>query len=252
MGACLATAGALALPDQPAFVLLPLLVVLGFIGGGLWALVPGVLRALHLVNETISTLLLNDAPPLIVSYLILGRGAILRVRFIRYHRLSPTRPGSRASSSRACMRACSSRSLCLALYWFVTARTRFGLDMRAIGGNPEAARRLGIPVLGLHPDRDVRRGRDRRACRDGGSHGHPGPPGFRAVAGLRLRRLPRVVARPHHRRRNSRHGVPLRGHQLGRRHSADHAGAAVRRRQYPDGGHPVHRAGRQQARSTGR
>src|ERR1700680_3258884 len=47
MGACLATAGALALPDQPAFVLLPLLVVLGFIGGGLWALVPGVLRALH-------------------------------------------------------------------------------------------------------------------------------------------------------------------------------------------------------------
>ena len=40
MGACLATAGALALPDQPAFVLLPLLVVLGFIGGGLWALVP--------------------------------------------------------------------------------------------------------------------------------------------------------------------------------------------------------------------
>jgi hypothetical protein len=32
------------------------------------------------------------------------------------------------------------------LYWFVTARTRFGLDMRAIGGNPEAARRLGIPV----------------------------------------------------------------------------------------------------------
>jgi simple sugar transport system permease protein len=72
MGACLATAGALALPDQPAFVLLPLLVVLGFIGGGLWALVPGVLRALHLVNETISTLLLNYVAPLIVSYLIFG------------------------------------------------------------------------------------------------------------------------------------------------------------------------------------
>ena len=72
MGACLATASALALPDQPAFVLLPLLVVLGFIGGGLWALVPGVLRALHLVNETISTLLLNYVAPLIVSYLIFG------------------------------------------------------------------------------------------------------------------------------------------------------------------------------------
>ena len=27
------------------------------------------------------------------------------------------------------------------------ARTRFGLEMRAIGGNQEAARRLGIPVM---------------------------------------------------------------------------------------------------------
>jgi general nucleoside transport system permease protein len=36
---------------------------------------------------------------------------------------------------------------CLILYWFVLTRTRFGLEMRAIGGNPEAARRLGIPVF---------------------------------------------------------------------------------------------------------
>ena len=36
--------------------------------------------------------------------------------------------------------------VCLILYWLVMTRTRFGLDMRAIGGNPEAARRLGIPI----------------------------------------------------------------------------------------------------------
>ena len=41
MGAWLATAGALAFSNQPAFVLLPLLTVLGFIGGGLWALIAG-------------------------------------------------------------------------------------------------------------------------------------------------------------------------------------------------------------------
>ena len=42
------------------------------IGGGVWALLPGLLRALRLVNETISTLLLNYIAPLIVSYFIFG------------------------------------------------------------------------------------------------------------------------------------------------------------------------------------
>src|SRR5271156_1834801 len=72
MGAWLATAGELAFSDQPAFVLLPLLTMLGFVGGGLWALIAGVLRASRLGNETISTLLLNYIAPLIVSYFIFG------------------------------------------------------------------------------------------------------------------------------------------------------------------------------------
>jgi simple sugar transport system permease protein len=72
MGAWLATAGALALSDQPAVVLLPMLTVLGFVGGGIWALIPGILRACRLVNESISTLLLNYVAPLIVSFFIFG------------------------------------------------------------------------------------------------------------------------------------------------------------------------------------
>src|ERR1700761_8844264 len=55
MGAWLTTAGALAFSDQPAFVLLPVLTLCGFVGGGLWALIPGVLRALRLVNQNTST-----------------------------------------------------------------------------------------------------------------------------------------------------------------------------------------------------
>ena len=34
----------------------------------------------------------------------------------------------------------------LALYGLAMRRTRWGLEMRAIGGNPEASLRLGIPV----------------------------------------------------------------------------------------------------------
>ena len=40
MGAWLATAGALWFSDLPAWLLLPLMTVLGFAGGALWALLP--------------------------------------------------------------------------------------------------------------------------------------------------------------------------------------------------------------------
>ena len=34
----------------------------------------------------------------------------------------------------------------LLVFWFVMERTKWGLKMRAIGGNPEAARRVGIRI----------------------------------------------------------------------------------------------------------
>src|SRR5580700_530542 len=148
MGAWLATAGALALSDQPAFVLLPVLTILGFVGGGIWALIPGLLRALRLVNETISTLLLNYIAPLIVSYFIFGpwrseesASYPQSPAFAEAARL-PTFFHTRVNAGLLYALAC------LVIYHLLMTRTRFGLEMRAIGGNPEAARRLGIPVFG--------------------------------------------------------------------------------------------------------
>jgi general nucleoside transport system permease protein len=147
MGAWLATAGALALSDQPAVILLPVLSVLGFVGGGIWALIPGLLRACRLVNETISTLLLNYVAPLIVSFFIFGpwrspesASYPQSPAFVEAARL-PTFFHSRVNAGFLYGLAC------LVLYWLVMTRTRWGLEMRAIGGNPEAARRLGIPVF---------------------------------------------------------------------------------------------------------
>ena len=45
MGACFATWGALTFSNLPAWILLPLMVVLGMSGGGLWTFIPGYLRA---------------------------------------------------------------------------------------------------------------------------------------------------------------------------------------------------------------
>ncbi len=147
MGAWLTTAGALAFAEWPAFALLPTLTLLGFVGGGLWALIPGALRALRLVNETISTLLLNYVAPLIVGYFIFGpwrspesSAYPQSPAFVEAAQL-PTFFHSRVHAGLLYALAC------LVLYWFVMTRTRFGLEMRAIGGNPEAARRLGVPIF---------------------------------------------------------------------------------------------------------
>ena len=59
MGAWLATGAALIIGDMaslPIFVALPLVLAAGFVGGGLWALIPAYLRARGWLNEVISTL----------------------------------------------------------------------------------------------------------------------------------------------------------------------------------------------------
>jgi general nucleoside transport system permease protein len=146
MGAWLTTAGELALQHHTAAVLLPALTVLGFVGGGLWALLPAILRVLRLVNETISTLLLNYIAPLIVSFFIFGPWRSSE---------SSSYPQSPAFVDAARLPTLFHTRIhvgllyaliCLAVFGLAMTRTRFGLQMRAIGGNPQGARRLGIPV----------------------------------------------------------------------------------------------------------
>jgi general nucleoside transport system permease protein len=148
MGAWVATAGALYCANLPGWQLLPLMTALGFAGGALWALLPGILRAAKLVNETISTLLLNYIAPLIVSFFIFGPWRSSESAsypqspsFVAAARL-PSFFGTRVHHGLVYGLAC------LALFGFVMHRTRWGLEMRAIGGNPEASVRLGIPVSG--------------------------------------------------------------------------------------------------------
>ncbi len=146
MGAWLATWGAITFTDLPAWLLLPLMCGFGMIGGGAWAAIAGVLRAKGWVSETISTLLLNYVAPLVTNFFIFGAwrspdSGLYPVSrtFIEAARL-PTFGGTRITLGIVLA------LIAVALYWFLMTRTRWGLEMRAIGGNPEAARRLGIPV----------------------------------------------------------------------------------------------------------
>ena len=146
MGAWLATWGALSLGDLPRPLALTAVLVLGFIGGGLWAAIPAYLRAKGWLNEVISTLLLNYVAIQFVNYFIFGAwrdpesanfpqtvrfaDAFLLPQFggTRVHLLLPL------------------GLLAAVLIFFLLRYTHWGYAMRAIGRNPEAALRHGFPI----------------------------------------------------------------------------------------------------------
>jgi ABC-type uncharacterized transport system permease subunit len=146
IGAAFATWGALTFQNVPAWILLPLMMFLGMLGGALWAFIPGYLKAIGLVNETIITLLLNSVAPLIVGFLIFGfwhspMDTVKTANFVPAA-LLPTFFDTRIHLGLVI------GLVLLALFWFVMKYTRWGLEMRAIGGNTQAARRSGLPVKG--------------------------------------------------------------------------------------------------------
>jgi ABC-type uncharacterized transport system permease subunit len=59
MGAFAASFVALKIPGIPNVLMLPLMIVAGIIGGGLWALIPALLKSKLKTNETIITLMMN-------------------------------------------------------------------------------------------------------------------------------------------------------------------------------------------------
>jgi len=144
MGACLATWGALTFNTWPSWALIPLMILLGMIGGGLWAFIPGYLKSRGLVNETITTLLLNPVAPKIVAFFVFGfwhspMDTNKTPNFVPAARL-PYFFNSRIDLSFFLA------VVLLAIFWFVMRYTRWGLEMRAIGGNPHAAKRNGLPL----------------------------------------------------------------------------------------------------------
>lgn len=146
IGAAFATWGALMFNDQPAWILLPSMILLGMIGGALWAFIPGYLKSIGLVNETITTLLMNSIAPKIIGFLIFGfwhspMDTVKTENFVSAARL-PTFFDTRVHLGLVIA------LVLLTLFWFVMKYTRWGLEMRAIGGNAQAARRNGIPLKG--------------------------------------------------------------------------------------------------------
>jgi ABC-type uncharacterized transport system permease subunit len=148
MGAWLATWGAISFPALPSAVFIPFLVILGFIGGGAWASIAGFFRARGWVNETITTLLMNYIAPLVIGYSVYGAwrsrepGSSAFPQSIAFPEAArlPRFFGTRINLGIVIA------LVALVVVWFVLEKTKWGLKIRAIGGNAEAARRLGFNI----------------------------------------------------------------------------------------------------------
>jgi len=144
MGAFASAWVALFLTHLPSPVILPLMLVLGFMGGALWALIPGILKAKFSVNEIITTLSLNYVAILWVDYLVYGPwkdprgyGFPLTATFpLAAHlpRLGNTRiHGGLLLGLLAAL-----------IIYLILKKTRWGYEVKVIGENPRAARYAGM------------------------------------------------------------------------------------------------------------
>ncbi len=147
MGAILSTVVALAIPDTPRVLLVPIVMVAGAIGGGLWGAIPGALKAYAGVNEILATIMLNIIAAQFLSFLLqdllIEEGAI---RIQQTEKLTenshlPILPGGTRLHLGVVV------AILVAILGFILLfRSSLGMRLRAVGHNRDASRYAGMAV----------------------------------------------------------------------------------------------------------
>lgn len=127
----------------PSLMLLPVGLVVGMIAGALWAGIPGTLKAVWSVDETLTTLMLN--------YVAIGIAEYLYIKAWKAplgNLGTPAFPDSTYFTS-IWGKVHSGLFIAIALViilWFVLYKTRWGFELNMIGKNPKAARYQGVSI----------------------------------------------------------------------------------------------------------
>lgn len=136
--------------DLPKAIFVPIVVLAGILGGALWGLVPGILKAKFNVHEVVSSIMMNWTAYWLIYYMVpqyfkgesletesrmLPEAATLKVEFL----------------SKLFNESYINLGILLALtavviIWFILNKTVLGYELKAVGFNKYGAEYAGMPV----------------------------------------------------------------------------------------------------------
>lgn len=133
------------IPGLPAIIHIPLILIGGMLAGGIWAAIPGFLKAKVGTNEVINTIMMNFIAMFFVNYMIMG---------------PLNEPGKATTpliqNSAKLWRFLGENNrvnaglfigiLLVALVYILLWKTTVGFELRAVGLNPHAAEYGGISI----------------------------------------------------------------------------------------------------------
>jgi simple sugar transport system permease protein len=145
MGAITSAVAGIYLEGLPWIIHAPLALIAGMVAGGLWGLIPALLKTRFEAHEVITTMMLSYVAQFLTSYLV-------NYPFKAPGWVSQT---VRLPASAELVRILPPTQLSAGIYiavalvivvWFLFKRTILGYELRAIGFNPTAAENAGIRI----------------------------------------------------------------------------------------------------------
>lgn len=146
LGGIFAMGAMRALDTAPPPVAWGVALLAGMLGGALWAVGVGLLKLYGRVSEIFGGLGLNFLATGVALYLVFGpwkrpgTGSMSGTAPLPREYWLPTVARLRLAPVAPILAL-----LAIAIVWFVLARTRWGLQLRAVGYNAAAAQRMGVP-----------------------------------------------------------------------------------------------------------
>jgi len=133
----------------PGIIHIPLALIAGVIGGGVWGGIPGLLKARTGANEVINTIMMNFIAVFMTDYLIQSRNPIIlrdiaasnpRTPNVLPSAELPTIPGTPLHLGILIALAA------VVFVWWFLYKTTLGFEIRTVGTNPNAARYAGMSI----------------------------------------------------------------------------------------------------------
>lgn len=142
----LAAAGVGQIVGLPAIIHIPLTLLSGMVIGAIWQAVPGYLRAVHDVNEAVSTIMLNFVAILLSDYFILEVWEEITIASGRSKTIQTTAQFAQILKPSRVNTGIIFVILAVFFTYWLVHKTRFGFKLRSMGFNPFFASYVGFDV----------------------------------------------------------------------------------------------------------